>query len=46
MPRSNWFPIPYYYSGPLAKLPLINPVLPHKPGYMPKFTKLIKPVSK
>jgi hypothetical protein len=40
MPRPNWFPIPYYYSGPLAKLPLINPVLPHKPGYVPPYSQV------
>ena len=42
MLRPQWVPVPYYYSGPLAKLPPVSPVLPHKLGYIPKYLRAEK----
>jgi hypothetical protein len=40
--RPQWVPVPYYYSGPLAKLPPVSAALPHKLGYIPKYLRAEK----
>jgi hypothetical protein len=42
MLRPRWVPIPYYYTGPLAKVQPVSPTLPHKLGYIPKYLKNVK----
>jgi len=33
----TWFPVPYYYTGPLSKVAVPSNKLPHKLGFIPKF---------
>jgi hypothetical protein len=35
----KWFPVPYYYTGPLAKLAPPSNKLHHPLGYIPPYLK-------
>ena len=44
--KPRWVPVPYYYNSPLSK---VEPPkkLPHKPGFIPDFSKtILKTVNK
>jgi hypothetical protein len=45
--KPSWVPIPYYNNSPLSKLGPIPKKLPHKPGFIPDFSKtILKTVNK
>jgi hypothetical protein len=41
MPEKRWFPVPYYYTSPLAKVKSTT-ALPHPLGYIPKYLRKVR----